>query len=431
MARPSISKDIIQYRYSRVAIVLHWLLALTLAFQIALGFAMPRDASGFAAYQLHKSVGILILLLTLVRIAWRLKNRPPLALEKGLTGFLAKAVHLGFYAVLLLAPLTGWAIVSTADIQVPTLLFGTIPWPNLPLSPGVNGPAELAHEWLSWIAIGLFVLHIAGAVRHHFIIRDNLLERMAPAGSTALVGLLTALVLATGGITFLVAGGSGGAVEDPLASEVDTEETVTAGEVLEEAQSEAEEAAALSEEAAIAEDAALAEEEVAAPGPPPIWTVQPGGQLGFSVSNAGQTVRGSFSDWSGSIRFDPESPESADISITVSLTSAAVGDATMDGMLKGADFFATATNPNATWRATSVRRTGPGRYSAEGTLSLKGASGRVPLTFTLTGEGLRRRVEGTATIDRNAFGVGTGESAANVGQSVSVNFNFEAVGRAP
>src|SRR5690606_21122348 len=124
-------------------------------------------------------------------------------------------------------------------------------------------------------------------------------------------------------------------------------------------------------------------------------------------------------------------PESADISISVSLSSASVGDATMDGMLSGADFFAAATNPTATWRANSVRRTGPGRYSANGTLSLKGASGRVPLTFTLSGEGLRRRVEGTATIDRTNFGVGTGDSAANVGQSVSVNFAFDAVGRAP
>ena len=66
-----------QARYSAVAIWLHWLIAGALAFQIALGFAMPRDASGFAAYQLHKSVGIAILLLTLARLAWRLAKRPP------------------------------------------------------------------------------------------------------------------------------------------------------------------------------------------------------------------------------------------------------------------------------------------------------------------------------------------------------------------
>jgi cytochrome b561/polyisoprenoid-binding protein YceI len=429
MARPNISETLIQRRYSSVAILLHWLLALTLAFQMALGFAMPRDASGFAAYQLHKSVGILILVLTLVRIGWRLKNRPPLALEKGFTGFLAKAVHVGFYAVLLLAPLTGWALVSTADIRVPTVLFGTIPLPHLPVPASINAPAEFAHEWLSWIGLGLFALHIAGAIRHHFLIRDDLINRMAPAGSALLVGVLTALVLVTGGATLLLTGGSGA---EPLA---EVEETVPEQSPLaaaEQAEGIAtEDQAAAQDEVAAAEELAAAEDEAAEPGPPPVWAIQPGGNLGFTVSNAGQTVRGSFSDWSGSIRFDPDHPETAEISMSIALTSASVGDATMDGMLKGADFFATAANPTATWRSTSVRSTGPGRYSANGTLSLRGASGRVPLTFTLSGEGLRRRVEGSATIDRTTFGVGTGESAANVGQSVSVSFNFDAVGRAP
>ncbi len=428
MARPNISNDLVQHRYSRVAILLHWLLALTLAFQIALGFAMPRDASGFAAYQLHKSVGILILVLTVVRIIWRLKNRPPLALEKGFTGSLAKAVHFGFYAVLILAPLTGWALVSTAEIRVPTVLFGVVPLPHLPLPVGISEPAEEVHEWLSWIALGLFALHIAGAIRHHFLIRDNLLQRMAPAGSTMIVGVLTALVLVTGGATLLLARGSGA---EPLAEVEETAPEQAPAAVTEQPVEAALEEEASEDEAAPEEEIAAAEVEAAEPGPPPVWTIQPGGRLGFSVSNGGDTIRGTFSDWSGAIRFDPEDPESADISISISLTSASVGDATMDGMLSGADFFATAANPTATWRSNSVRRTGPGRYSADGTLSLKGVSRRVPLTFTLSGEGLRRRVEGSATIDRTTFGVGTGESAANVGQSVSVNFNFDATGRAP
>ena len=68
---------------------------------------------------------------------------------------------------------------------------------------------------------------------------------------------------------------------------------------------------------------------------------------------------------------------------------------------------------------------------ANGTLSLKGTSRPQALTFTLSGEGLRRRVEGRASIDRAAFGVGTGESAAGLGTSVSLNFAFDAVGREP
>jgi polyisoprenoid-binding protein YceI len=70
----------------------------------------------------------------------------------------------------------------------------------------------------------------------------------------------------------------------------------------------------------------------------------------------------SFSDWSGSITFDPDHPETADIRIQVKLASASLGDATQDEMLQGGDFFASSANPTATWRATSVSQTGPGRY---------------------------------------------------------------------
>ena len=75
--------------------------------KLALGFAMPKDESGFALYQLHKSVGITILLLTLARLAWRVTNKPPRPVEGGFQGFLAKAVHTLLYVFMIGAPLTG------------------------------------------------------------------------------------------------------------------------------------------------------------------------------------------------------------------------------------------------------------------------------------------------------------------------------------
>ena len=105
-----------QRRYSGGAILLHWTIALALGFQLALGFSMPKDESGFALYQLHKSVGITILLLSLARLAWRLTHRPPLAVEGGLQGFLAKSVHTLLYVFMIGMPLTGWAVVSTSPI---------------------------------------------------------------------------------------------------------------------------------------------------------------------------------------------------------------------------------------------------------------------------------------------------------------------------
>jgi len=115
----------------------------------------------------------------------------------------------------------------------------------------------------------------------------------------------------------------------------------------------------------------------------------------------------------------------------VRLASASLGDSTMDETVKSGDFLNVSANPTATWRSTSVRQTGPNRYTASGTLSLKGVSKPQTVNFTLSGEGLRRHVEGSAGIDRNAFSVGTGDSAAGLDGSVALNFAFDATGREP
>lgn len=412
-----------QSRYSAVAILLHWLLAFALAFQLALGFAMPKDATGFTAYQLHKSVGIAILLLTLVRLAWRLVKRPPRPAERGLAGLAAKAVHAGFYGVLILGPLTGWVLVSTAPVEVPTVLFGVLPWPHLPLPREIHPASEQAHELLSWLAIGLFLLHVAGALRHHFILKDRLLERMAPLGSAVAAGLLSTLVVATGLAAFALVP-TGAPLGDDRASRALPERTLEAAHEQDSLpQSEQEEPESLEEMVEPTEPPAVDR--------PPTWRIQPGGRLSFSVGSDSGALQGSFAEWSGSIRFDPEHPEGAEIRIDVDLASASVGDATMDSLLKRADFLAAGANRTASWRATSVRWSGPGRYTARGLLTLKDVTRPQELSFTLSGGGLHRRVRGTATIDRAAFGVGSGPSAESLAQSVSLEFSFEAVSDAP
>lgn len=426
-----------QIRYGTGAVVLHWVIALALAFELALGFAMPHDERGFAMFQLHKSLGITILLLSLARLAWRLFHRPPPAVEGGFQGFLARAVHVLLYVFMIGQPLTGWALVSTDPTGIPTLLYGAVPWPHLPLAEAVNGIMEEAHEILATTGLALIALHIAGALRHQFLLRDGLLRRIGPAGSAWAAGLLALLVVALYfGTGMKIAGdveATGGYARGG--------EHARGGDAPAAAPSPAPEpevaAAPPAVEADAAADAAAAgerqqEEAVEeAPGPPPVWTIQPGKRLGFSVGSGDGSLGGGFSDWSGTIRFDPERPETADIRISVNLASASLGDATQDEMLRGPDFFGVSANPTATWRSASVRRTGPGRYSASGTLTLKGVSRPQPLTFTLSGEGLRRRVEGRASIDRTAFGVGSGEAAAGLGNTVTLTFAFDAVGRAP
>lgn len=406
-------------RYSRGAILLHWIIAGLLAVNIAIGFGMGNDASSFALVQFHKSLGISILLLTLARIAWRITHKPPPPAEKGPLGALAKAVHVLLYAFMLGAPLTGWALVSTSSLNVPTMLFGVVPWPHLPLDPAINEGVEEAHELLAFLGIGLFALHVAGALKHHFVNRDGVMARMAPGGSARSALVLFAALLVAGGATFAMMPGGGEHSHDEAEGAA-----VPLAEATEPAEIESLEDEA---EAEVSED--VTEEETAAEAaaaPPPDWDIQPGGSLRFVASNAGSALNGTFRRWDGSITMDPDNPAGSRISIEIDLTSATLGDATQDGMLAGAEFFAVSSFPTALFRSSDVQKTGGDSYRARGTLAIKGVTRPQTITFTLAGNGDARSVTGSATVDRNAFGVGTGEAAGGIAADVRVEFAFEA-----
>jgi cytochrome b561/polyisoprenoid-binding protein YceI len=405
-------------RYSRAAIFLHWAIAALLAFQLAVGWALEDlGARGFGLYQLHKSVGMTILALTLARVAVRWwKPRPPKS-EGGWQGTLASVVHVGLYIFMIGAPLSGWALVSTAKVKVPTLIFGVVPLPHLPLPHGAHELAEGGHGLLAWIGVALFLLHVAGALRHHFLIGDGLLWRMMPARKPVWLVALPALILLgfVAGRTILPAAtpAAPAPVTDPAAngSEPDTVDNATA-----KLTPPADNAAANASEAAADEPA----------GPPPAWTVQPGGRIGFSVGNDGETISGSFSKWTAKIVMDPDHPQSADIAVTIDVGSASVGDAYKDGMLPGDEFFGVAAHPAATFTAKSAEAAGPGRYRASGTLTLKGVSKPQTIRFSLSGDGATRKVSGTATVARAAFGVGNGDSSGSLAPQVAVTFAFTA-----
>ncbi|MBY0423773.1 MAG: cytochrome b [Parvularculaceae bacterium] len=181
-----------QDRYTAVAIGLHWLIALLIVGQIAGGFIMADLPDGsplkFQAFQLHKSFGLTVLILTVVRLGWRIGHKPP-PLPAAMPGWekaAARATHVGFYALLIALPLLGWAFVSATPFQVPTFLFGVIPWPHLPFFEGVADRKAVAeqimglHEAAAFVMIGLAALHVLAALKHHFVNRDPVLARMLP-----------------------------------------------------------------------------------------------------------------------------------------------------------------------------------------------------------------------------------------------------------
>ncbi|MBX9931695.1 MAG: cytochrome b [Methylobacterium sp.] len=179
-------------RYSLVAIVLHWLSALGILALVAMGLAMTQlelaPMRKFELYQWHKSLGITVLLLTLLCLGWRLL-RPPPALPPGMTKVerrAANGAHILLYGLLIGMPLTGWAVVSASPFNIPTLLYGTIPWPHLPVIATLVDKASaekllaVVHAGGAWILIALLMLHVGAALRHHFILRDDTLRRMLP-----------------------------------------------------------------------------------------------------------------------------------------------------------------------------------------------------------------------------------------------------------
>jgi cytochrome b561 len=173
-------------RYSRVAIWLHWLIALLIGVNLLLGFFREDFEKPVRTVMMgwHKSIGLTVIVLTLLRIAWRLGHRPPPfdpAMRRWEVG-LARVVHGLFYLLLLALPLSGWLIVSTGAKVNPTSFYWLLEIGPLPVTPGeaLHGFAEEAHEFLGYSMLALLALHVGGALKHHFEGHRHLIGRMAP-----------------------------------------------------------------------------------------------------------------------------------------------------------------------------------------------------------------------------------------------------------
>lgn len=181
-------------RYGTVAMGFHWLIAALVVANICLGLYfsdLPRsDPNLFSLVQIHKSIGLTVLVLSVARVLWRLVNPiPPLPADMNpALKFLARATHFLLYFLIIAIPLSGWLMVSASRLGLPTSYFFLFDWPNLPFFAGLAPEAKHAaqHQWgtvhvmLAWSAIVLVPIHVAGALYHQFIRRDGVLGRMLP-----------------------------------------------------------------------------------------------------------------------------------------------------------------------------------------------------------------------------------------------------------
>ncbi|MEL6288725.1 MAG: cytochrome b/b6 domain-containing protein [Pseudomonadota bacterium] len=409
-------------RYTGVAIALHWTMAALLIGMVVLGNIM-FDENGreiFWLYQLHKSIGITILILTIARIVWRLMNQPPAHCAElvGWERTASHATHMAFYGLMLAIPLSGWLLVSTAKIAVPTLLYDAIRWPHLPgltaLDPAVKqtiyGWAATAHEAMSWLLAGLIVLHVAGALKHIIVDRVPILARMTPGGVPATRPSFVSYAAASGLALAVFAGVVGADVigartVDGAGDRVAVAET-NVGDV---------------------------PQVVGIDG----WTVDAdASKIGFSGTLNGQAFDGTFPAWNATIAFGPDRLADARAEIAVDVRTISASTKLYADTLAGSEWFDSAKQPTVKVVVKNMRANdaeadatpdGPA-YLADAIITIKDKTVTRPLAFDVTIDGERATMRGRTTLSRKALNLGL-KSDANatwISDEIMVEVDVEA-----
>jgi len=379
--------------YGGVTKTFHWLTALLVLTLIPLGLIanrLPYETSEQLTtkawlFSLHKTLGITLFFVALMRIIWALMGPKPALLhpDRKLESFAAETAHWLLYGSLVLAPLTGWIY------HAATTGFAPIWWPlgqNLPLVPKSETIAELSaglHSVFTKVMAATILLHIAGALKHHVVDRDATLHRMLPGHTTLpdlalqrhsaapLAGAVAVWVLSLGvGAAF----GLFNAGEGPV------------------------QAAELSD---IASD----------------WAVQDG-SIDIRVTQFGSEVSGQFTDWTAAITFDPEvaTGTAGSVTATISIGSLALGSVTDQAM--GPDFFDAATFPTAMFQGDIVHANDG--FDAVGTLTIKDQTVPLTLPFGLSLNEGTAEIDGRIALDRRDFAIGD-----NMSDESSLAFGVE------
>jgi cytochrome b561 len=400
-------------RYTAVAIALHWLVALALGAMIALGKNM-HDADHRPIewmFQLHKSIGITILVLMLARLIWRLMNPPPplptdmKPLEKRASHW----VHIGLYVLVLALPLSGWIMVSVSPFSIATVLYGTIGWPHIAGLPELAletrqsfyPRVEEVHELMSWLLIALFVLHVAGAIKHELSDEEGVLKRMIPRffGKTSPPRAPARGALLAFGSAFAFFG------------------IIAGGPVI---------AQSLGGPASVTQDQADGN-----------WLIDyDASEIRFSGTHSGAEFSGVFEDWSAVINFDTGALDTASANVTVATSSAQTGDTIYDNTLEAAEWFDVRAFPEATVLLSDFRRSEDavdGTLVATAALTIKELTVEVPFTFDLAEADGVWTMTGSTDLSRQALDLGQESDATAdwVSADISVSVTVQASPIAP
>lgn len=336
----------------------------------------------------HKSVGMTILVLAVVRLVWRASHPAPILPQEMPTWqrVAAHVTHWALYACLFLLPLSGW-LMSSASAY-------TVSWFNLLELPDLVAPSETLKERLlivhEGVAKGLFIvalLHIGAAFKHMILDRDDVLRRMT--GAASLSGAIAVLAIGL----FLLVPGSASEREVPASDQAATDASTSVSQVHHRTS------------------------EVAR------WQVDyEASAIEFVGQQAGASFTGRWTRWEADIRFDPDRLSQSRAEVVIHTAAVDSADTERDSTIIGPDFLHAMEFPTATFVATSFVAIGDDRFTATGALRIKAIEQPVEFTFAIAQADGVTRLTGTAEIDRLAFAVGLGDwqDTTWVGQFVEV-----------
>lgn len=382
--------------YTPVAKILHWLVAgmIVLQFTLAkLADLAPSNLRELALLANHKSVGITILAVAVVRIVWRLRNKPP-ALPASMPKWQVTASHVShwsLYALLFAIPLTGWLMSSASAYSVSWFNLFQLPDFVAP-NPELKEIFEEIHETLAKLLAVIAIVHIAAAIKHAVIDKDDILSRMISSISVAVF-----VIVAAFGAAWL------GNVGNNSAPTSDAAPASTTG-------------------ADVIDETPLASSDL------PVWQIDYGtSYVRFIGDQAGAEFDGVWETWNANLQFSADDFAASAFDVTVDTASGNTQDTDRDDTLTDPEWFDSINFPEAYFRASEFSAS-EGGYVATGQLIIKGLASPAQLLFTVAADGDKRVLTGTAQLDRLELGVGTGEweDTEWVGKDVRVEVRVEA-----
>ena len=404
-----------QHSYNVYSRWLHWIIAGLILFMIFLGWRLDdHDSLRLSRVNLHKSVGILILLLSIVRLVIRFMTKaPPEPPMPAWQSWAAKGLHVLFYVAMLGMPLTGWAMVSTSAREIPFFMFH---WPHMPFVPISTAMENPVHEFFEFfhkmgakiLIYGMISLHVAAALKHQFVDKDEVLEHMVPGLKPKPVlnwrwiVPVGVVVLAVGFGEFIFRGAPQSGGEKPAESSPPAMASAAASDVSQ----------AASAASSAVSSVSASSSSSSAPAGVTQWTIdKAASKIAWSTTFQGEAINGGFAGYSAQIAFDPDKLDQSHVKVSIDLGSVASGDNDRDGTLKSDQFFNVSSFPKAVYEAAKFTKTDATHFTAHGKLTLHGVTKPLDLPFSLTIKKDVADMTGTADLDRTVFSVGSGDYA--------------------